>query len=89
MSRELEQEADDLVSKSVTGLLSLGFPIHTNNQIPGATFRSSLDVDPKVTPMITTSCKARAISVTTAVHAALILVTQSLAPALSSRKYTS
>ncbi|MCJ1237516.1 hypothetical protein MMC14_005502 [Varicellaria rhodocarpa] len=91
VSRELEEEADALVVKFVNGLPSIGLPIHTNkNQISGATFRSSSDLEPKLTSIIIASCKARTISLTTAVHAAIILITQRLAPASSSsKKYTS
>ena len=87
---EIEQAVAEMLTEYTSNLPSLGLPTNESNQIPGPTQRRELDVGTARTAAIVTACKDCGISVTAAVHAALIAATRQLAPPeLATKKYTS
>ncbi|KAI4150137.1 MAG: hypothetical protein L6R39_002332 [Caloplaca ligustica] len=90
----LEEAAETLFNEYVTNLPTLGLLYCTQSTsstlLPGPTRRQTLTLDPEATTEIIVACKSRGISVTAAVHAAVVVATQSNAPKeLLGRKYTS
>ena len=83
--------------KAVTDLLmplqnlpSIGLPTLDPHQPPGRTLRSEMTLEDSTTSAIVSASKKRGLTVTAAVHAALIVATQQIAltPPLSSSSYT-
>lgn len=86
---EMEQAAMSRIMEFVQNVPSIGLPT-SSNQIPAATRRCEIELTPELTSDIVARCKARDLSVTTAVHAAIVCVTQALAdPAVPAKAYAS
>lgn len=75
---EDERAASKLLNHYVDNLPSFGLPANFTNPIPGATRRAELVLPPVTTSKIVRACKVHDFSVTTALHAALILATKQL-----------
>lgn len=73
---EEEQAASNLLNQYVGNLPSVGLPANFVNPAPGATRRAVLILSSAMTSKIVRTCRIRNFSVTTAVHAALILATK-------------
>lgn len=91
---EITPEIAEAVAKMLTeftgNLPSLGLPTIASNQLPGPSQRRELRFSTQSTCTVMKACKDRGISVTAAVHAALINATHQLAPPeLAAKKYTS
>ncbi|KAF2490276.1 hypothetical protein BU16DRAFT_148184 [Lophium mytilinum] len=73
----LQTAAQELISHFVGGLPSIGLPTLPNSEqaLPANTFNTPLTLTPATTTAVIAACKARGISVTTAVHASLVRVT--------------
>ena len=84
--------ADALVGEFLKGLPSIGLPTREGSETaaPGSTTRISMRFDAATSARITTACRARlGVSVTSAVHAAVIRVTASFPQhPLASRAYS-
>ena len=84
-----QKAAAEIIESFLRGLPSIGLESE-HNKVPGGTRRSELKLSAATTFGIINACKARQISVTTALHAALVIATQRLASTASSaRPYTS
>ena len=76
---DVEDTATKLLIEFVGNLPSIGVPMRANIvDGPGATRRSEIDFDPKLTSELLSVCKSRGFSITTATHAAIVNVTQQL-----------
>ena len=85
---EEDMAATQLVMEYTGNLPSIGLPAESNEE-PGGTRRVELVLSSDITLSIVAACKIRNITVTTAVHAAIVVVTQQLAPIeLSACNYT-
>ena len=90
MAEEREKAVTDLLMQIVGNLPSLGLPVQNSRQLPNGTLRSEVKLEASTTSAIISACKTRGLTVTTALHAALLVATQQVAPAsLSSSTYTS
>ena len=89
--KEREISAADLVMQLIGNLPSIGLPAQNLQGTPGGTRRSELVLETGTTSAIVSACKKRGLTVTTALHAALIVALQQVAaaPHSSSSKYTS
>lgn len=75
-----DQAAAKLLAKYTSNLPSTGLPLEVSNQIPGATRRFEITFRSDFLNALRSACTAKAITITAAVHAALIASTQQLAP---------
>lgn len=90
VSQEDEDAAASLSMEYATNLPSLGLPVQLVNEISGITSRVERRLPPATTKSIMTACKGKDITVTTAVHAALIVALQELSSdPYSAERYTS
>ena len=89
--KEREKAAADLVMQLLSNLPSIGLPMQNSNQTPGSTHRSEVVLGPGPTSIIVSTSKKRGLTVTTALHAALVVALQQVTPVppSSSSKYTS
>ena len=89
--KERDKAATDLVMQLINNLPSIGLPTQNSNRTPGGTHRSEIVLDPGTTSAIVSASKKRDFTVTTALHAALIVALQQVTPVppSSSSKYTS
>ena len=92
LSQDVSQEADDaatsLLMDYVSNLPSLGLPIELVNEFFGAPARIESRLSPAATASVVAACKKTSRTVTTAIHAALIIALQGLS-CVSSERYTS
>ena len=87
---EKDEAAIRLLKKYTSNTPSIGLPTELSNQVPGATRRIELTFTPPITSAIISACKARTLSVATALHSALIVATKQLAYSETlARNYTS
>lgn len=72
----LKKAADDLIATFLKGLPTIGLPTIPGSEtaVPGPTGRAQVLLDPATTAAVRAACSARGVSVTSAVHAALIRV---------------
>ncbi len=85
---EVEQVSTARLMEFLTNLPSIGLPT-LPERTPGATHRLATELDHQTTSAIIARCKAQCISVTAAIHAAVVCATQKLAdPARPGTKYT-
>lgn len=85
-----DQAAAKLLAKYTSNLPSTGLPLEIPNQAPGPTRRLEIKLRPDFLHSLRSACTAKAITITAAVHAALIASTQQLASdSLKGRSYTS
>ena len=90
VSQEDEDAATSLLLEYATNLPSLGLPIQLVNEISGATRRIESRLPSASTTSVVAACKAYGITVTTAVHAAMVVALQELnSDSSSAEKYTS
>lgn len=90
VSREDDDAATSLVMEYATNLPSLGLPVQLVNEISGATRRIESRLPPATTASVVAACKANDITITTAVHAALVVALQELSSDPSAaERYTS
>lgn len=90
IAQERNKAATDLVMQMVGNLPSIGLPTQKSHLSPGGTLRSGLTLEPSATSAIISASKKRGLTVTTALHAALIVATQQVASvSSSSNTYTS
>lgn len=90
VSQEDEDAATSLLMEYATNLPSLGLPIQLVNEISGATRRIESRLPPATTTSVVAACKAYGVTVTTAVHAAMVVALQELSSDSSSaERYTS
>lgn len=94
LPRNITQEDDDaatsLLMEYTTNLPSIGLPIERVNEISGATCRKEIRLSPATTATVLNACKAQDLTVTTAVHSAMIVALQGLSSdAASAERYTS
>ncbi|MCJ1244249.1 hypothetical protein MMC30_001447 [Trapelia coarctata] len=83
-----DEAATRLVMEYIGNLPSIGLPAELNEG-PCGTRRVELVLSSDVTSSIVAACKVQDVTVTTAVHAAIVVATQQLAPAeLSACNYT-
>ena len=89
--KQREKAAADLAMQLVSKIPSIGLPAQKLNQTPGGTYRSEVVLEPGPTSMVVSASKRRGLTVTTALHAALIVALQQVTPVppSSSSKYTS
>ena len=88
-SQEDENAAMSLIMEYATNLPSLGLPIELVNEVSGAFCRIETKLSPVTTASITAACKEKDMTVTTAVHAALIAALQEVSSSTSSgERYT-
>ena len=90
-AKRTAKAAKDIAMYLVNNLPSAGLPAQNVNQMPGGTRRAELVLDEAKTSSIVSTCKQHGLTVTTAVHAALLVAMQEVATPLpsSSRKYAS
>ena len=87
---QINKAATQMVSTLADNLPSIGLPNYSPAAWPLGTRRVGQQFDTATTSGIVSACKALNVSVTAAVHSAIILATQQLAPKESStNKYTS
>ena len=94
LSQDVSQEADDaatsLLMEYVSNLPSLGLPIELVNEFSGAAARKESVISPAATASVVAACKQTGRTITTAVHAALVIALQGLSSVSSStERYTS
>ena len=90
VSQEDDDAATSLLMEYSTNLPALGLPVELVNEISGAIRRIESTLPPATTTSIIAACKARDLSVTAAVHAALIVALQELSSdAYAAERYTS
>ena len=91
LAKEREKAATDLVMQLISNMPSIGLPTQVPNRTPGGTHRLEVVLEPGPTSVIVSASKRRGLTVTTALHAALIIALQQVTPAppSSSSKYTS
>ena len=77
---EREKVAADLITQFSSNAPSIGLPTQNSNQAPAGTHRSEIVLEPGPTSMIVSASKRRGLTVTTALHAALIVTLQQLTP---------
>ena len=89
--KEIEDRAADLLTQLSSNAPSIGLPVKKSNQAPAGTHRSEIVLEPGPTSTIVSASKRRGLTVTTALHAALIVTLQQITPvSLSSNsKYIS
>ena len=87
---QIDKAATDLVSTLRDNMPSLGLPDFSPDAVPLGIRRLEQQFDIKMTSRIISACKTLDVSVTTAVHSAILLATQQFASDESSaNKYTS
>ncbi|MCJ1454840.1 hypothetical protein MMC28_005193 [Mycoblastus sanguinarius] len=90
VSDEDDQAATDLFMQYANNLPSISLPIFSADRNPGATRRSELTLPPATTGAVVSACRDRGFTVSTALHAALIVATTQLASDdPSAKNYTS
>ena len=90
VSQESEDAATSLLMEYTTNIPGLGLPVELVNEMSGAICRIESRLSPATTKSVISACKARDLSVTTAVHAALIVALQLLSTdKASAERYTS
>lgn len=90
VSQESEDAATSLLMEYTTNIPGLGLPVELVNEISGAICRIESRFSPATTKSVIAACEARDLSVTTAVHAAMIVALQQLSSdASSAERYTS
>ena len=89
--RQIDQAATDLLAILTDNMPSLGLPSDSSQAVmPQGTRRLEHRLDTKMTSKVVAACKAMNITVTVAVHAAMIQATKQLASAETvGRKYAS
>lgn len=78
VTEEDERAASKLLNQYIGNLPSIGLPANFNNPVLGATRRAMLVLSPVTTSKIVRACKIHDFSVTTALHAALVLATKQM-----------
>ena len=78
--KQREEAATDLAMQLLGNLPSIGLPAQNLNRTPGGTRRSELVLDISTTSAIVIASKKRGFTVTTALHAALIVALEEVAP---------
>ena len=87
---QINQAATDLLATLTDNMPSLGLPTDSQAAMPQGTRRLEHKLDTTTTSRIVSACKAMNITVTVAVHSAMIQATQKLASAeTAGRKYAS
>ena len=90
VSQEENNAATSLLMEYATNLPALGLPIELVNEVAGAFCRIETRLSPATTTSVIAGCKAEDLTVTTAVHAALIVALQEISSYTSSGdRYTS
>ena len=90
VSQESEDAATSLLMEYTTNLPGLGLPVELVNEISGAVARTESRLSLATTKSIIAACKAQDITVTTAVHAAVVNALQETSSDPSSaERYTS
>lgn len=90
VSQEDDDAATSLLMEYATNLPALGLPVELVNEISGAIRRTESRLSPATTTQVIAACKAQDLTVTTAVHAALIVALQELSSdSYSAERYTS
>lgn len=79
-AQQIEKAATDVVMQLISNLPSAGLPAQNVDQMPGGTRRAELILDKAKTAAIISACKQRDFTVTTALHAALLVAMQEVAP---------
>ena len=87
---DIDKAATDLVMQYFGNIPSIGFQAQNLDRKPGGTRRSEVILEPGETSAIVCASKKRGLSVTTALHAALIVALQEVTstPPSSPTKYT-
>ena len=87
-TQAMNEASAALLNQFLRNLPSIGLAT-PSDQVPAATRWISTELGPQTTSAITAACKAHDISVTAAIHAAVVCATQDMAdPARQSDKYT-
>ena len=88
--KDTDKAATDLAMQYFSNIPSIGFPAQNLDRKPGGTRRSEVILEPGETSAIVCASKKRGLSVTTAMHAALIVALQGMIPVPPSSlsKYT-
>lgn len=90
VSQDEENAATSLLMVYATNLPSLGLPVELGNGVSGATCRVEIKLSPATTTSIVSACRMQNTTVTTVVHAAMILTLQEIGSGKSSgERYTS
>ncbi|KAL9595033.1 MAG: hypothetical protein Q9219_006683 [cf. Caloplaca sp. 3 TL-2023] len=88
--RTHDRAASDLLTTFTDNLPSMSVPMEYPDAIPGATGRLAITLQDDIVQSICRLCRARKITVTAMIHAALIAATQELAePDVKRHNYTS
>ena len=79
-AEQINKAATDVVMHLISNLPSAGLPAQNVNQMPGGTRRAEHVLDRGETSAIVSACKQRGFTITTALHAALLVAMQQVAP---------
>lgn len=90
VSQEDEDAATSLLMEYTTNLPGIGLPVELVNEISGSISRIESRISLATTKSVIAACKKRDLSVTTAVHAAMIVALQEMSSdSYSAERYTS
>lgn len=90
VSQESEDAASSLMMEYTTNIPGHGLPIELVNEISGAIARTESRLSPATTKSVIAACREQDLSVTTAVHAAVVIALQKInSDASSAERYTS
>ena len=90
VSQEEDNAATSLLTEYATNLPSLDLPIELVNEVAGACCRIETRLPLAITTLVIATCKAKHMTVTTAIHAAMIVALQEMSScSSSSERYTS
>ena len=90
ISQEEHNAATSLLMEYTTNIPALGLPVELVNEVSGACCRTETRLSLAITASIVAACKARDITVTTAIHAAMLVALQEMSSCTSpGERYTS
>ena len=90
VSQEDDNAATSLVMEYTTNLPSLGLPVELVNEVSGSCCRIETRLSSAITTSVIAACKAKDITVTTAIHAAMLVALQEMSSCTSpGERYTS
>ena len=90
VSQEENNAATSLLMEYTTNLPSLGLPVQLVNEVFGACCRIETKLSLAITASIVATCKTKEITVTTAIHAVMLVALQEMSSCTSSgERYTS
>lgn len=79
-------EATNMLMQFAGNMPSIGLPIENSHETPGRTFESRLEYPPAILENLLTACRKESWSITSALHAAIVVATQEMATASPTAK---